>query len=215
MTSKVVIVDDHPTFLEGISLILGSIIEDAQFLLATSGKEALELTQMNPDVAWVFIDNHLPDTLGTELLSQISAMKILAPVIIFSADDDAVFIDVALKEYASGFISKNAKKQEFIDCINKVEAGGTYLNPELRKQVNTYRQSILLEREEIEKVISERQREVLSLIVKGYSNAMIAQSLAVSESTVKTHVSAVLSLFHVENRTHCVAEAKRLGLIPK
>ena len=65
----------------------------------------------------------------------------------------------------------------------------------------------------IEETISERQRQTLLLVVKGYSNKEIAESLGISENTVKTHVSSLISLFDTDNRTHCAAEARRLRIV--
>ena len=214
MPTQVLLIDDHPIFLEGVTVILKDIVPDCEFFLANNGVEGIEHIDQHPGLDWIYIDVNLPDINGIELLRVITERKVLTPVILFSADINLDIIDQAFKNHASGFLSKTFTRGIFEECMSEIEAGNTYLAPELKSDLKSYREGVLLERQNIENELSKRQQETLLYVAKGYSNAEIASSLGITESTVKSHVSASISAFSADNRTHCVAEARRLGFIP-
>ena len=113
----------------------------------------------------------------------------------------------------NAFLSKSFNREELQECIDTVEAGHIYLAPSLRRELTSYRRSILAERQKILAQMSERQLNTLALIAAGYSNKEIATSSNVAESTIKSRVKAMMVLFKADNRTHCVFEARRLGII--
>ncbi len=207
------IIDDHPVVLDGLRLLLGDLQPRAQFYTAFSGQQAINLVETQYDLDWIFMDVNLPDADGIELLQQLDSRKVTAYIIVLSSDNRPGVIDRALKQNASGFLSKSFDRAELRQCIETVESGQVYLAPELKRELNNYRKSILAEKLHIEANLTERQRQTLIYLAQGYSNREIARSFRVTESTVKSHVQGLMALFEATNRTHCVSEAGRLDII--
>lgn len=212
--NKILVVDDHPLYLEGLSLILADLVDNSELLRAESVKQAVELLAQHPDCDWVFLDLNLPDGNGLEVLDYIQESALFAPVIMLSGLDNIAVVDKCLQRGANGFITKGARREQLEECISVVYRGATYLSYEVESQLKDYRENLLAEREAVAANISERQLEVLLLIVEGYSNAEIGSSLNISLSTVKGHIAALMAAFSTTNRTHCAAEARRLNLVP-
>lgn len=210
---KILIVDDHPVVLDGITLSLGEVMSDSILLTALSGLDAREIVADHNDIDLIILDVNLPDIDGVELIKIFEKLKLAASIIVLSSDDSPVVIDRALKQHASGFLSKSFSKVELQKCIDTVEHGQVYLSKKHQQQLNLFRVSVLKEKQSIEAKMSERQFQTLQLLANGYSNQEIASSLQIVESTVKSHVYALMGIFDADNRTHCVAEARRLGLI--
>lgn len=210
---KFLIVDDHPVVLDGLRLLLRDIHPDGSFLTASSGKQAMELTGKNPDLDWIFMDVNLPDADGIELLKQLECRKSTAYVVVLSSDNSPAIADRALNQHASGFLSKSFDQTELRRCIHTIENGQIYLDAELQLELNNFRESILAEKKHIEASLTQRQRQTLLYLSQGYSNREIANTFEITESTVKSHVQALMALFEADNRTHCVSEASRLSII--
>ncbi len=210
---KVLIIDDHPTFLEGFSLIIKNTIPDSTILNALNGKEALSLLEKQTDIDWIFLDVNLPDINGIKLIARFNDNKVTANIVIVSSADKPQMIDQILKHHASGFLTKDFDRHLLAQCIDTIEQGGIFLTKRHSQQLNNYRDSVLKEKNTIKNKMSLRQQQILLLVAKGYSNQEIATSLNLSESTIKTHVSTLIALFDSDNRTHCAAEARRLDFI--
>ncbi len=210
---KILVIDDHPSFIEGISLLLQSIIPNATIINALNGAEALALANKKPDIDWIFLDINLPDTSGISLIEHFENKKILANIVVMTSENNPDLIDQVLKRHVSGYLTKDFNRKILHECISVIEDGGVFLLPEHTRQLKNFRESLLKEKQLIEQSISDRQKQTLLMLVKGYSNKEIAQNLCISESTVKTHVSSLISLFEADNRTHCVAEARRLQIL--
>ena len=210
---KFLIVDDHPVVLDGLRLILGDLLPNVEFITANSGEMALELVDQYHDPAWVFMDVNLPDADGIELLEKLENKKVTAYFVVLSSDSSPAIANRALNQGASGFLSKSFDRSELQNCIRTIQNGRIYLKPELQRELNNYRQNALVEKQHIETCLTERQRQTLLYLAQGYSNREIADSFKVTESTVKSHVQALMTLFEADNRTHCVSEAGRLNII--
>lgn len=211
--SKILLVDDHPLFVAGFAYILSDLLGDVELLQASTAATARVIEQANPDLDWVFCDYKLPDSNGLSLLRDFKKALLTAPVILVSAFEDIGMIDEALMLGASGFIPKSADKLIFQQCLQHIEQGLLFLLPETHQQLAQYRNHIPAEKRRVTSRLSRRQFDVLQLIAGGYSNLEIGQALGITESTVKSHVSSLLSLLDTDNRAHCVAEARRLQLI--
>lgn len=212
-TTKILIVDDHPSYLKGVSSILDSILPSATISTALNGVECLSILRQHPDTDWILLDINLPDCSGIELLEQFKKLRIIANIIVITADNSPDLIDHALNHHVNGFLTKDFNHQILSDCFNSIENDRLFLTDEHALQLKNYRESNLLEKKQIEEHLSERHQQILMMIAKGYNNHEIANSLGISESTVKKHVSSVMALFEADNRTHCVAEARRLKLL--
>lgn len=210
---KFLVVDDHPVVLDGLIMLLEYLIPQGKFLTAADGASACAQLELHPDIDWIFLDIQLPDVDGIELLKLFELKKVTASTVILSSDSSPDIVDKALTQHASGFLSKSFNRDELRECLNVVEAGHIYLTPTLRRELTSYRKSVLVERQCVESMLSDKLRETLSLIAAGYSNREIAHSCNVAESTIKSRVKQLFSLFNADNRTHCVFEARRLDII--
>ncbi len=210
---RILIIDDHPVYLDGISHILQSILGNVEILQAHSGREAIAQVSDRIDIEWIFLDQQLPDTSGLDLLEQFNALRVAAPVVMMSGSDDVALIHDAMERGASGFIHKAFGRATFEQCLNAIQLGDTYLPPELRLSVDHFRDTVVKARNVLLAQLSDRRREVLIMMAEGYTNGEMATALGIAEATVKTHVSALLSIFDVDNRSHCIAEARKLGLL--
>jgi len=213
MSDTILIVDDHPVVLEGLALILGEVMQPASLLTAADGAGARDRSRRHRDIRWIFLDVNLPDVDGIELIASLEGDGVTAFTVVLSSDADPALIDRAQRGKADGFLSKSFDRVELARCIEAIEQGEFFIVPEQRRQLKHFRESVLVERQSIQASLSERQRQTLLLLSKGYSNLEIARSLGIVESTVKSHVYALMTLFEADNRTHCVAEARRIGLI--
>jgi DNA-binding NarL/FixJ family response regulator len=210
---KILIIDDHPSYLEGVSLLLKSILPNAVIVSALNGKATREILVQYSGIDWILLDINLPDCSGIGLIQHFKDIKLLANIIVITSEDDPDLIDQSLRLHANGFLTKDFNREVLSECIKVIKNGGIFLTQKHAKQLENYRESLFREKQLIENAISQRQQQTLLLIAKGYSNSEIAEYLGISESTVKTHVSSLISLFDSDNRTHCVAEARRLKFI--
>lgn len=212
-SEKVLIVDDHPIVLDGLRLLLSDVMNGPQVFTACSGSQALNVVENNKDIDWIFLDVNLPDIDGIDLMMSMESKKITANIVVLSSDSSPSVTDRALKHHANGFLSKSFVQSDLVDCIGAIEQGNIFLMPQLQPQLKSYRNSVLLEKQLIEAQISNRQMQTLKLLVTGNSNLEIAKSLGIVESTVKSHIHALMTLFNADNRTHCAAEARRLNIV--
>lgn len=209
----ILIIDDHPVYLDGISYILQSILGNVDIIQAHSGREAIDQVSGRIDIEWIFLDQQLPDTNGVALLQKFNELMVSAPVVMMSGNDDIALVHAAMENGASGFIPKVFGRVAFENCLNTIRRGDLYLPPEWKGRLDYHRSSVVNARNAMLSQLSDRRREVLLMMAEGYTNAEMASALGIAETTVKTHVSALLSIFDVDNRSHCIAEARKMGLI--
>jgi NarL family two-component system response regulator LiaR len=205
---RVLVVDDHAVVREGLRtfLELQEGIEVAGE--AADGEEAIEAAErLRPDV--VLMDLVMP------ALDGLAAMRVLrervpgARVIVLTsfADDDKLL--PALRAGAAGYLLKNAEPQELARAVRAANAGEALLDPHVAARLVD---ALAGEKEPLDR-LTPREREVLQLIGRGFSNKRIAQGLRLSEKTVKTHVGHVLAKLGVDDRTQAAVFAVRAGLI--
>lgn len=211
--STVLVIDDHPVYQDGIAVILDNLLEPIEVLQALNADQAFDIANQRLDIDWIFVDYQLPDSDGLTIIKQLNAMMITAPIVMMSGVDDIELVHQALELGVSGFIHKSGGKTIFKDCLDSIEQGAVYLPADTSVRLDHYRHNAMQTNAAIDKQLSARRKDVLLLIAEGYSNAEIARSLSISEATVKSHVSALMSILDADNRYHCVAEARKLGLI--
>ncbi len=211
--TTVLVIDDHPVYLDGFSLILNDLFLDVDLLVASNAKDAIDIATNRIDIELIYMDYNLPDMNGVNLLQVFNELLITAPIIMISGNDDISIIDHAITFGANGFIHKGSAKSAFQECLSTIEKGNVFLAPELNASLAHYRNTVVKDRKIIMEKLSDRRKQVLLLISEGYSNSEIANSLDISQSTVKTHVAALMDIFDADNRSHCVAEAKTYNII--
>ncbi|MGB2993466.1 MAG: response regulator transcription factor [Paenisporosarcina sp.] len=220
--TKIVIIDDHQLFREGVKRILD--FEDSFDVIAEGddGSDALSLyEQYLPEV--ILMDINMPRKNGVEATGELMAKYPDAKVIMLSIHDDESYVMHALKTGALGYMLKEMDADAIIQAIKVVAAGGSYLHPKVtRNLVSEFRR--LSEREnkgtfhqsEIRRpfhLLTKRECEVLQLLTDGQSNRMIGETLFISEKTVKNHVSSILQKMNVNDRTQAVVTAIKNGWV--
>ncbi len=215
MTITVLLVDDQVMVRAGFRLILESDADLRVLGEAADGAAALDaVTALRPDV--VLMDVQMPGMDGLEATRRIGALPGQPPSVLvlttFERDD---YIFAALRAGASGFLLKNAPPEDLIAAIKVVAGGDALLAPSVTRRVlETFiGQGPIPERPAVLDRLTEREREVLSLVARGLTNAEIADRLFVGEATVKTHVSNLLAKLGLRDRIQAVVFAYESGVI--
>ena len=215
MTIKVLIADDQALVRSGFRMILEARDDLEVVGEASDGRQAIRLAgQTRPDV--VLMDVRMPGLDGVSATAQLTAAADAPKVIILTTYDLEEPLYAALRAGASGFLLKDVRPADLVEAIRVVAGGDALLAPTATRRlldrflvtdVTPAALSGSLER------LTEREREVLTLLARGASNAEIADRLVVTEATVKTHVSAVLRKLQVRDRVQAVVLAYDLGLV--
>jgi NarL family two-component system response regulator LiaR len=207
---RILIVDDHAIVREGQRALIET--EPGMTLVgeATNGLEAIELARtLSPDV--IFMDLFMPEMGGVEAIEAIKAENPKARILVLTsfAEDEKVF--AAVKAGASGYLLKDATPDEILTAVRYVNRGEPAMNPIIANKLmrELQRDSDLPPTEE---PLTERELDILKLVARGLSNQDIAEELVISERTVRTHVSNILSKLHLANRTQAALYALKEGL---
>jgi two-component system, NarL family, response regulator LiaR len=209
-TIRVMIVDDHKVVRSGLSAFLDAYDDLELVAQADSGEKALALcTQHQPNV--VLMDLVMPKMNGSEATEALLNACPNTQVIILTSFKEQELVEGALKAGAIGYLLKDIDADDLADAIRQAYQGKPTLAPEaanvlIQASRKPYKPGIDL---------TDRENEVLILLVEGLTNPEIAQRLYVSKSTVKFHVSSILNKFQVTSRTEAVAKALQEGLIKK
>ena len=209
---KVLIVDDHQVVRQGLRTFLE--LQDDIIVVgeADNGLTAVEMArQLEPDV--VLMDLVMPHLDGITATRQIKSSNAHIRVIALTSftEDDKVF--PALQAGASSYLLKDVSPDDLVQAIRAVHRGETPLHPDIaRKLVEQVAHQAAPTREAQADQLTEREREVVRLVAQGRSNSEIAQALVISDKTVKTHVSNILSKLELQDRTQLAIYAIKHGL---
>lgn len=208
---KVALVDDQALVRKAFSLML-SVETDIELVgEASDGEEAISLVhRTRPDI--VLMDIEMPRRNGLSATREIREQTQVIVLTTFDRDD---YLFEALESGAAGFLLKNCEPERLLEAIHTVAEGGALLAPEVTRRViekalHGYREPTPAP--ELE-ALTQREHDVLTAVADGLSNAEIAQRLFVSEATVKTHVSSVLTKLGVRDRVQAVIFAFRHGIV--
>ncbi|QNN53231.1 response regulator [Nocardioides mesophilus] len=210
--TTVLLVDDHPLFLDGVRAALDSAPGVEVVGEAHDCRQAVEqAVALRPDV--VLMDLNLPDGSGIDATREILAT---APgtgilVITMSADDDAVV--AAMRAGARGYVVKGSGRADLLQAVATVAAGGAVFSPTVAARLGEFFRGLAAQPgREMFPQLSEREREVLDLVARGHDNRRIARELFLSEKTVRNHVSTLLGKLEAPDRSEAIARARRAGL---
>ena len=213
MTTRVLVADDQSMVRAGFRMLLAGEDDIEVVAEASNGLEAIEkAARFDPTV--ILMDIRMPELDGLEATRRILAADRGARILILTTFDLDEYVYEALRAGASGFVLKDDSPEQLIAAIRTVAAGDALLSPTVTRRVierfaGMPRPAPPPELEEL----SEREREVFRLMARGLSNAEIGQELFISETTVKTHVTHILSKLGLRDRVQAVVLAYQSGLL--
>ncbi len=209
---RLLVVDDHPVVRDGLVAMLGTQPDFEVVGQASTGLEAVErAAALAPDV--VLLDLEMPGLDGAEALAQMRAARPLVRALVFTAFDTDERIVGAVRAGAQGYLLKGAPRDELFNAIRVVAGGGSLLQPVVASRLLQRLSAAADASAPPPEPLTEREHEVLRLLAQGKPNKEIAAALAISERTVKFHVSSILSKLGAGNRTEAVTLAAQRGLV--
>jgi DNA-binding NarL/FixJ family response regulator len=212
MTIRVLVADDQSMVRAGFRALLGDEEDMEVVAEASNGLEAVQkAAQFNPSV--VLMDIRMPELDGLQATERILAADSTARILILTTFDLDEYVFKALRAGASGFVLKDDSPEQLVAAIRTVASGEALLSPAvttrvIKQFVRTPRLDPPTELEQL----SERERDVFHLMVRGLSNAEIANELYISEATVKTHVTHILQKLRLRDRVQAVVLAYQTGI---
>ena len=238
MTMRFLVIDDHPMMRDAITAALHSV--DPAFTVrgASTLAEGFRTIDASAPFDLLFLDLGLPGMQGMQSLEEVRLRHPALPVVVVSGSGSAHDAIAAIDQGAMGFIPKTAERDVFLGAFQLVARGGVYVPPEVLTVLAPLPAAAGVPGDPYRApaagaaggrhpppvaaapapeggglaALTERQREVLGLLVRGLPNKLIARRLDISESTVKLHVSGIFQHLGVRNRTRALVEASRLGL---
>ena len=208
MSIRVVVVDDHPVFRDGLGALLGSLPDMEVVAVAADGPEAVAVVQ-DLDVDVVIMDLNLPTISGVAATAEIMSLTEPPLVLVVTMVDDDDTVLAALRAGARGYVLKGSTGEEIAGAVRTVAAGGAVFGAGVASQVLAL--TSLPTRAASgpgPEGLTERERDVLALVAEGASNAQIARSLGLSLKTVQNYVSRILDKLQVTDRTQAALRAR-------
>jgi DNA-binding NarL/FixJ family response regulator len=200
---RVLIADDHVTVLEGLAAMIGRQPDMVVVAEAADGQEAIDLwTIHRPEVT--LLDLRMPKLDGVDVIEEIRKRDSSARIIVLTTYETDTEILRAIKAGTRAYLLKDARREELLDCIRRVNRGETCIPASLIEKVATGLSS---------EALTGRELNVLELLARGKSNKEIGVSLYISETTVKSHLRSIFRKLNVLSRTEAISVANRRGLI--
>ena len=210
---KILIVDDHEVVRDGLVTMFGRQSDFVVTGQAVNGLEAVEKArQLKPDV--ILMDLRMPELNGVGAMNQIREQDQDVKFIVLTTYDTDEYIFDAIDAGAKGYLLKDASREDLFESVRAVHRGESLIEPGVAAKVlDRLAQMSRQARVGGPQVLSERELEVLRLMAAGAANKNIASDLAISESTVKTHVTNIFQKLEVNHRTEAVTQALQRGII--
>ncbi len=211
---KVLVIDDHPVFRDGLSSLLQQIGPETVVLQAGDVAQAMTIVGQQADLDVVLLDLVMPGTSGISAIADISSARPDLPIIVLSSSEDPRDARKALAEGALGYVPKSAGQHTLLSAIRLVLNGDLYVPPLILEETAASRLAHMQRQAGSGRsALTERQIDVLQRLGEGQSNKTIAYDLDLSEKTVKAHVTAIFKALNVVSRTQAAAVAREIGLI--
>src|SRR5438876_6314126 len=214
---KILVIDDHVLIRESLQGVLREWQRDAAILEASDGRQAMQLIEEHTDLELVLLDLNLPDGDGFHVLADLQERYPAISVVVLSASKDRDSMLRALDLGALGYIPKSAHRDVMLSALQLVFSGGIYIPPEILAREGLPNSGARPPGDDRPQVpptdlgLTERQLDVLALMMQGKNNKTICRMLNLAEPTVKNHVTAILKARKVTNRTEAVIAVNELG----
>jgi DNA-binding NarL/FixJ family response regulator len=211
---KFLIVDDHALIRDAMRVVVLEICPDARVLVASNALEALTFAASHTDIDLVLLDVNLPDRDGLDVLAELRRRYPATSVAMLSGTKDQQTIMRALSLGAVGFIPKAETREVLLGALGLILKGGIYIPPAALAAAQA--PPVEATRPDAPPTpaspgLTDRQMDVLALMMRGKSNKLICRELDLAEPTVKNHVSAILKSLGVNTRTEAVLSVTKLG----
>lgn len=211
---RILLVDDHALFRDGVALLLKELDPEVQVWHASNVDQAMDVIAGGADINLILLDFILPGTHGLQALEVMRDAHPGVPIVMLSSQEDQVTVLRSIKLGAMGFIPKSASSSMMFEALRTVLARGIYVpSLSLSGVAVSPSTSAHARTTPAELGLTPRQTQVLRLILEGKPMKLIARELNLSQNTVKTHVSAVLRALSVTTRTQAIVAANRMGLV--
>lgn len=202
---KILMVDDHVMFLQGLKTLLGVLAPEHQVDTASKLAEALELNRLAV-YELVLLDWHLAEGEGSESIARLHEAGCTARIVVLSGENGRALIERSIELGAAGFIPKTYSSEMMLAALAHVLAGRIYLPAVSAEAARTMPVDPRWAQ------LTPRQRDIFRAAARGWPNKIIARELGIAEATVKTHLTAVFGVLGVRNRTEAAIQASRQGI---
>jgi len=215
---KILLVDDHVLFREGMRYVLQQLPGTTEILDAGNFPDGLKLAEQHPELDLALLDLNMPGSEGAISIKYFHQRYPHIPVVVVSCEESRGIMEKVMNYGAMGFVCKNVTAPVMLSAVNLVLSGGVYIPPQILRQRNSVapREPAQVDRRSLhtnEYGLTSRQMEVLTLLAAGLSNKEIASQMCLAEGTVKIHIAATYQMLRVGSRMEAVRVAEQLGLI--
>ena len=218
---KLILVDDHPLFIEGLSYLLKTYGFEVSGV-AYSGKEALEKTRLlHPDI--ILMDIKMPILSGIDTLRLLKAESPQIKIAMLTSSEEDEDLFDAIRYGASGYLLKSTGAKELVEMLHGLEKGEALLTRSVAARILQELKLLsadekIVDPQSTEKInkkpqFTHRQLEILELVAKGVTYKEVGSTLGLTERTVKYHMGKIIELLHLENRSQVIAYAVKMGII--
>jgi DNA-binding NarL/FixJ family response regulator len=216
---KILLIDDHALIREALRGVVKELKDGAVIIEASNGEQAMRLVGEHPDLGLILLDLNLPDRSGFDVLADLRERYPAISTVVLSALNDRDNVARALDLGALGFIPKSVTRELMLSALRLVFSGGIYIPPDILARSDSVPSQPSFGTSGTEprpssprdRGLTDRQVNVLALMMQGKSNKAICRALDLAEPTVKNHVTAILKALKVSNRTEAVIAVAALG----
>ncbi|MES1195628.1 MAG: response regulator transcription factor [Steroidobacter sp.] len=210
---KLLVIDDHPVFRDGMAALLRQAADETVVLQAPECASALNIIDANADLDAVFVDLMMPGMTGDIAVREFGKRRPELPVIVLSSSENPGDVRRALNAGALGYIPKSANPQTLLSALKLVLSGNIYVPPLLAQATESIGSSkTTTHSSDTLDQLTDRQQDVLKELCAGHSNKEISSHLGIAEKTVKAHVAAIFKTLNVVNRTQAANAYREISL---
>lgn len=218
MKIKVLMVDDHALFRDGMRYVLQQLADEVEVIDSGNFVDGMRQAANNPDLDLALLDLHMPGSEGVKSILAFHESNPSIPLVVVSGSDQREDIEKVMEYGAMGFISKMSSSKIMLSALRMVMDGGVYLPPQLLQQAMVGLDQGVSTDKRTDRPnkngLTARQMQTLQLLAEGLSNKEISQRMNLAEGTVKIHTAAVYQALRVSSRLDAVSTARRMGFLP-